>query len=140
MRIKLPIIPILTLVVMASPALSIQIGPEIRVGGGKACIGGACVGKGGVKLPTVDELIDNAINSSPLTLLSDADKKNVREAVKTTGFVAAVASDPVTGIVIISVLAGKGEKQDVPVPTVDAPPTGTIWSLQAKCIVQQEGE
>lgn len=127
-------------VMIASSVQSQQIGPEIRIGGGEATVGGAGIKKGGgIAVPTLDQLIDNAINSTPLTFLSDADKNNVRQAIKTTGFVSAVVSDPVTGIIIISVLSGKGEKQDIPIPTVNAPSTGTTWALNAKCLVQQAG-
>jgi hypothetical protein len=139
MRIFFPVAGMTALLLLTYPASSYQIGPRIVVGGGKACVGDACVSKHGVTLPTLDQLIDNAINGSPLQLLSDADKKNVREAIKTTGFVSAIAADPVTGIVILTVLSPKGEKTDVPVPTVDAPPTGKTWSFKARCLVQQEG-
>jgi hypothetical protein len=125
---------------IVSPTRSAQIGPPIRIGGGEATIGGLGVKKGGgIAVPTVDQLIDNVINSTPLTVLSDADKNNIRGAIKTTGYVAAVASDPVTGIIVISVLSGKGEKQDIPIPTVNSPPTGKTWTFNAKCLVQQAG-
>lgn len=124
---------------VVTPAWPIQIGPEIRVGGGEATIGGVGVRNGKVVVPTPDQLLDSAINSTPAALLSDADKKNVKQAIITTGFIAAVASDPITGIVLITVLQGSGDKSDVPVPTVNAPPTGKTIELSAKCITQQEG-
>lgn len=117
-----------------------QIGPRIKVGGGSVSIGGLTVGKDGVELPTIDQLIDDSINSTPLTLLSDADKNNIRDAVKTTGVVAAIVNDPITGIVVAQIIYGDGEKEDIPIPTVNAPPTGNSWSFSATCIVQQEGE
>lgn len=126
-------------IAVITPAWPIQIGPEIRIGGGEATIGGIGVRNGKVVTPTPDQILDTAINSTPLVVLSDADKKNVKQAIVTTGFVLAVASDPVTGIVLITVLKGNGEKEDIPVPTVNAPPTGKIIELTAKCIVQQEG-
>jgi hypothetical protein len=125
--------------IAATPAWPIQIGPEIRIGGGEATFGGVGVKNGKVVVPTPDQLLDTAINSTPLTLLSDADKRNVKQAIVTTGFVMAVVSDPITGIVLITVLQGNGDKTDVPVPTVNAPPTGKVVELAAKCIVQQAG-
>lgn len=134
------IVLVVTAFTIASSAQSAQFGPEIRIGGGEATIGGGGVKKGGsIAVPSVDQLIDTAINSTPLTLLSDPDKKNVREAIKTTGFVSAVVSDPVTGIILVSVLSGKGEEQKVLIPTVNAPPTGKTWTFNAKCLVQQGG-
>jgi hypothetical protein len=123
----------------ATPALPVQIGPVIRVGPKEATIGGAGVRNGKVVAPTPDQMLDSAINSTPLALASDADKKNIKKAITTTGVVAAVVANPVTGIVLITVLQGNGDKTDVPVPTVDAPPTGKTFELTAKCIAQQEG-
>jgi hypothetical protein len=139
MRIKLGFLSLIALSAMYSPALPVQIGPEIRIGGGNATIGGLGYQNGHVAVPTVDQMIDNAINSSPLTLLSGPDKANIKSAVKTTGFIAAVASDPVTSIVVLSILGGNGQKNDVPIPVVNKPPTGKTWALTAKCVVQQDG-
>lgn len=131
--------PVFLMAVLAvNPASAWQIGPRIVIGDGNACIGGACIGKDGVKLPTVDDLIDSAINSGPLTLLSDADKDNIREAIKTTGVVSTIVSNPVTGIVIAHIIYGDGKQQDIPIPTQNIPPTGKNWSLLATCIVQQK--
>ena len=132
-------IAILLLLTISGATQAQQIGPEIRIGPGEATIGGVGVRNGGIVVPTLDQAIDTAINTSPLVVLSDADKKNVHQAIKTVGFVSAVLHDPVTGLIIISVLNGKGEKQNIPVPINDATPTGNTWPLAAKCIVQQEG-
>ena len=135
------ILAIAAALMVIGSGLSRQIGPEIRIGGGEATVGGVGVKKGGkLAVPSVDQVLDTVINTNPATaLLSDADKENVKQAIKTAGFVAAVANDPITGIIIISVLSGKGEQKDLPVPQVDAPPTGKTWNLAAACIVQQEG-
>ena len=124
----------------AAPSYAIQIGPVIKIDdGGNLCVGGGCVGPDGVKLPTVDELIDDAINTTPLTLLGDGDKAKLHNIIKTTGYVAAVVADPVVGTVIVTVLIGD-KKQDVVVPTTNAPPTAKIWDFQADCIVQTSGK
>src|SRR5262249_13727927 len=116
-------------IIFAIPASAIQIGPEIRVGPREFTVGGAGFKDGKPVPPTLDQLIDNYINSTPLVVLSDADKKNVREAAKTTGYVAAVVSNPVTGLVLISVLQPDGTKQDIPVPVINQPPSKKTWSF-----------
>ncbi|WP_017965239.1 hypothetical protein [Rhizobium leguminosarum] len=128
----------LALSIISAPAYSIQIGPEIRMGPGEVTIGGAGVRDGKVVAPTPDEMLDTVINSTPLAVLSDADKNNVKQAIVTTGYAAAILSDPVTSIVIISVMSKDGSK-DVPVPVKEALPTGKEWAFSAKCIVQQPG-
>lgn len=140
MRLPLLVIHLFALMLLANSAFSIQIGPEIRIGAGEATIGGLGVKPGGkLAVPNVDQVLDNYINSTPLTLLSDADKANIKGAAKAVGFVSAVVSDPVTGLVIISILSGDGKQNDIPIPTVETPPTGKSWTFTAKCLVQQEG-
>lgn len=130
---------VLFIAISTNQARPIQIGPEIRIGGGEATIGGLGIKNGKVVTPTPDQLLDSAINTTPLMVLSDADKKNVKQAIVTTGVIATVVSNPVLGLVVISVLNGTGQKTDVPVPVTEAPPTGTTLDFTAKCLVQQEG-
>ena len=128
------------IVLSSTPIHAIQIGPEIRIGGGEFTIGGVGVKDGKAAVPTATQLLDTAINSTPLTLLSDADKQNVKQAIVTTGVIAAVASDPIAGLIIVSILAGdNGKRQDIAIPVSDASPTGKTWTLAASCIVQQTG-
>ncbi|MBY5453930.1 hypothetical protein HFO91_30595 [Rhizobium leguminosarum] len=129
----------LATILVATPALPKQWGPEIRIGPKEATVGGAGYKNGKVVTPTPDQLLDNVINSTPLAALSDADKKNVKQAIVTTGYVAAVAANPAS-LVIISVLSKDGSKRDVPIPVKDTPPTGTTWTLAASCVTQQEGD
>ncbi|OWO89551.1 hypothetical protein B5E41_30375 [Rhizobium esperanzae] len=139
MRATYILAPILA-TVLATPALPLQIGPPIRIGPGEATVGGFGYKDGKVATPTPDQLLDNVINSTPLAALSDADKKNIKQAIVTTGYVAAVAADPVASLVIISVLSKDGTQRDVPIPVKDTPPTGTTWTLAASCVTQQEGD
>lgn len=124
---------------VGSSSSAFQIGPELRFDGKNLSIGGVSVGSDGIELPSVDDLIDSTISSTPLTLLSDSDKGNIKEALKTTAVLTAVVSDPITGMVIATIISADGTKQDIPVPTVDAPPTGETWSFTSACIVQSEG-
>lgn len=126
----------LAVAMISAPAYPIQIGPEIRVGPDEFTIGGAGVKDGKVKAPTPDEVVDTLINSTPLAVLSDADKKNVKGAIVTTGYVSAFLSDPITSIVLITVFTKNGEKS-VPVPVKTAVPSGIEWAFKSKCIVQQ---
>ncbi|SIO49736.1 hypothetical protein SAMN05443247_06533 [Bradyrhizobium erythrophlei] len=137
---KSALISLLAWISLMAPALAQQIGPEIRVGPGEVSVGGAGIKDGKVVTPTPDQILKTVIDSNPATMfLSDADKQNVKSAIITTGYVSALVSDPVAGLVLISVLSKNGEKRDVPIPTVAAPPTGKTWVLTAKCIVQQTG-
>lgn len=122
------------------PAWALQIGPEIRIGGGEATIGGVGVKGGKVAVPNAGQVLDTIINSTPLAVLSDADKNVVKQAIVVTGVVSTIARDPITGLVILSVIQGEnGERKDIPVPVNPAiPSTGKSWTFVAKCIVQQE--
>lgn len=116
---------------------SVQVGPAFRIGPDEATVGGVGVKNGQLAVPTVDQMINTAIDSTAPGL-SDADKNNVRNAIKTTGYVTAVASDPVLAFVVISLVGKDGKTKDVVVPTNNAASTGKSWTFTATCIVQQE--
>ena len=142
MRIYLGIAGAIAIAVISTASVSArQIGPRIKIGGGNVCVAGVGVCNGKLSLlPSADEAIDTLINSTPFAFASDADKKNIHTAVKTTGYISTIIHDPVTGLVIITVLEANGRKRDVVVATRDAPPTGATWTFSAKCIVMQEGK
>src|SRR5262249_44852953 len=96
---------------------------------------------GNIKVKKLNQVLEDHLNASPFYAgLSDADKKNVRDAIMTTGVVHKVIEDPVSGFSFAKYLLGKeAEEQSVPVKVDDnAPATGKTWQLTAACIVQQE--
>nr|WP_291851216.1 hypothetical protein [Bradyrhizobium sp.] len=124
-------------VVRSSP---VQIGPP----GGGLRVGPIDVdGRGRVRVRSPAEVLDDELNRVPgYALLSDADKRNVKSAVVTTGVVAGITTDPAATMLFIKILSGQDGKEKTASVKINpnTTPTGKAWNISATCIVQQEAK
>lgn len=112
-------------------------GGAVDVERGEICAANQCVNtKGETRTKSIDEVIDDNLGRIPgYQNLSEADKANIRTAAKTGAVIAIATSDPITGSIIIPIIAGK-QKEEVPVPSYKPNPIATdiSYNLTADCI------